>query len=410
MSSTSEIDQLSSWIRLAIGTLVAVIGTNGIWAVVIVLPAVQREFEVDRSMASLPYSMTMVGFGIGNILVGKMVDRFGLAIPVGFSGVLMSLGYFLASVSQNIYLLTLIQGIFIGIGASVCFGPFLADISHYFKKFRGVSIGIAASSNYFAGAFWPYFIEPFLIQSSWREAYFWIGIICLFLMVPLSWFLRVPPKSGMAQSSDLKENQAIIQTGFTPFQIQAMLMLAGVACCVAMSMPQIHLVALCSDLGYGVTVGTEMLSLMLVCGILSRLVFGLLADRIGGVQTLLLSSLLQNISLLFFLVTDGLVSLYLVSAVFGLSQGGIVPSYTLVIREYLPSKEAGIRIGAVMMATTFGMAFGGWLTGEIFDWTGSYQVALLNGIGWNILNIILVGLLLIRPILLKLKNNELQTT
>jgi MFS family permease len=354
--------------------------------------------------------MTMVGFGIGNILVGKTVDRFGLAIPVGFSGVLMSFGYFLASVSQNIYLLTLIQGIFIGIGASVCFGPFLANISHYFRKFRGVAIGIAASSNYFAGALWPYFIEPFLIQSSWREAYFWIGVICLCLMVPLSWFLREPQKLEIAQSSDLKENQVLTPSGFTPFQIQAMLMLAGVACCVAMSMPQIHLVALCSDLGFGVKVGMEMLSLMLVCGILSRLVFGLLADRIGGVQTLLLSSFLQTISLMLYLAADGLVSLYLISAVFGLSQGGIVPSYTLVIREYLPSKEAGIRIGAVMMATTFGMAFGGWLTGEIFDWTGSYHAALWNGLAWNLLNLMLVGILMIRPILLKLKDNELQPT
>ena len=182
-----------------------------------------------------------------------------------------------------------------------------------------------------------------------------------------------------------------------------MLMVAGVACCVAMSMPQVHLVALCSDLGFGVAVGAEMLSLMLACGIISRLGFGLLADRIGGVPTLMLGSLLQTLALVLYLPSDGLVSLYLVSAVFGLSQGGIVPSYALIIREYLPAREAGTRIGAMMMATTFGMALGGWLTGEIFDWTGSYQSALLNGISWNILNMILIGLLWIQPMRLKLR-------
>ena len=408
MSQSSDIDRISSWIRLAIGTLVAVIGTNGIWAVVIVLPALQKDFEVDRSLASLPFSMTMIGFGLGNIVVGKIVDRFGLAIPIAISGVIMGLGYFLAASSENIYLLTLVQGIFIGFGASVCFGPFLSNISHYFEKYRGIAVGIAASSNYIAGALWPFFIEPFLTQSSWREAYFWIGMICLFVMTPLSWFLRESPKNKISQPESFQEAMPLTPSDFTPFQIQAMLMLAGVACCVAMSMPQIHLVALCSDLGYGFVVGTEMLSLMLACGILSRLCFGLLADRIGGVQTLMLSSFLQTVSLLLYLPTDGLVSLYLVSAVFGLSQGGIVPCYALVVREYLPAKEAGIRIGAVLMSSTFGMALGGWLAGEIFDWTGSYQVALLNGIGWNILNMILVGLLLIRPLRLKLQDKRLQ--
>ena len=403
MSSPPQIDGFASWIRLGIGTLIAVIGGNGIWAVVVVLPAVQREFEIDRSLASMPYSLTMVGFGLGNLMVGKMVDRFGLAIPMAASAVLMGTGYLLASFSGDIYHFILIQGFFIGIGASVCFGPFMADITHYFNRFRGFAVAIAASSNYVAGALWPFFIKPFLAQGSWREAYFWIGMICLLLMTPLCWFMRDKSKDEKSPSSSAEIQQPLLPSKFSPLQIQVMLMVAGVACCVAMSMPQVHLVALCSDLGFGVAVGAEMLSLMLACGIISRLGFGLLADRIGGVPTLMLGSLLQTLALVLYLPSDGLVSLYLVSAVFGLSQGGIVPSYALIIREYLPAREAGTRIGAVMMATTFGMALGGWLTGEIFDWTGSYQAALLNGISWNILNMILIGLLWIQPMRLKFR-------
>lgn len=363
------------------------------WSVIVVLPAVQQEFGVDRAGASFPYSMTMVGFALGNVFVGRLVDRVGLARPMAFSGVALSLSYLLASQVESIATFALLQ-LCIGAGGAVCFGPFLADISHYFSRFRGLAVGLAASSNYLAGTIWPFFIEFFLREQSWREAYWGIGLICLAVMTPLAWFLRRPSTQASPQSASGSES--ILPSPLSPRQIQLLLIVAGVGCCVAMSMPQVHIVALCSDLGYGVAVGAEMLSLMLACGIFSRLASGLLADRVGGVRALLLGSFLQCLALILYLPTDGLTSLYVVSAVFGLSQGGIVPSYTIIIREYLPAKEAGARVGIVIMATVFGMALGGWLSGKIFDWTGSYQAAFLNGIGWNLMNLVLIGTLLIR--------------
>jgi MFS family permease len=174
------------------------------------------------------------------------------------------------------------------------------------------------------------------------------------------------------------------------------LALAGVACCVAMSMPQVHIVAYCVDLGYGAVAGAEMLALMLGAGVASRLVFGLLADRIGGVMTLLIGSALQGSALALYLPFDGLGALYVVSLLFGLAQGGIVPSYAIIVREYLPAEEAGARIGFVIMATIAGMALGGWMSGAIFDATGSYGMAFLNGILWNALNVGIVLALLLR--------------
>jgi MFS family permease len=168
---------------------------------------------------------------------------------------------------------------------------------------------------------------------------------------------------------------------------QALLCVAGVACCVAMAMPQVHIVAYCTDLGYGAARGAEMLSLMLTCGIVSRLVSGVICDRIGGLRTLLLGSALQGVALVLFLPFDGLVSLYVVSAMFGLFQGGIVPSYAIIVREHFPAAEAGARVGTVLMCTLFGMALGGWMSGKIFDLTGSYQAAFVNGIAWNLLNL-----------------------
>jgi MFS family permease len=166
-----------------------------------------------------------------------------------------------------------------------------------------------------------------------------------------------------------------------------------------MSMPQVHIVALCVDRGYGPAVGAEMLSIMLLGGVVSRLISGLVADQLGGVLTLLIGSALQMLALFLYLPAGGLVSLYMVSLVFGLAQGGIVPAYALIVREYMPAREAGARVGFVIMATILGMALGGWLSGWIHDVTGSYQLAFVNGIVWNAINLAIVLLILTRTIL-----------
>jgi MFS family permease len=174
--------------------------------------------------------------------------------------------------------------------------------------------------------------------------------------------------------------------GLSPGVLQAVLAIAGLACCVAMSMPQVHIVAYCGDLGYGVARGAQMLSLMLGCGIISRIASGFVADRLGGLPTLLIGSVAQMTALVLYLLMDGLSSLYVISALFGLFQGGLVPSYAIVIRECFPAREAGARVGIVMAMTLLGMALGGWMSGVIFDLTGSYRAAFANGVAWNVVN------------------------
>jgi MFS family permease len=185
--------------------------------------------------------------------------------------------------------------------------------------------------------------------------------------------------------------------GMSPTALQTLLIIAGVSCCVAMSMPQVHIVAYCHDLGYGAAPGARMLSLMLGFGVVSRLASGWICDRVGGRRMLLLGSSLQALALVLFLPFDGLISLYVLSALFGLVQGGIVPAYAVIVREFYPPEEAGVRVGTVLMATVFGMALGGWMSGVIFDFTGSYRAAFLNGLAWNLLNGGIVVWLLLRP-------------
>ncbi len=388
----SPLDSPYSWRRLVISVAVSTVGSIGMWAIILVLPQVQKDFGIDRGDASLAYSATMVGFAFGNLLIGRFVDRFGIYLALVLAAIVQAAGFALAAISDNFWLFAIAQGALIGVATSVGFGPLIADVSHWFHRRRGIAIAAIASGNYLAGTIWPFFLNDVLITDGWRTAYAYIAIVLLVVMLPLAFALKKRPPHQTSNTGLI--DSVTRQTNLSPRALIILLSIAGVGCCVAMSMPQVHIVALCADLGYGVAVGGQMLSLMLAGGIVSRLLSGWLADHIGGVKTLLLGSVLQCIALFLYIPFDGLVSLYVVSLIFGLSQGGIVPSYAMIVREYLPAKIAGEQVGLVIMATVFGMAFGGWLSGWIFDQTLSYQAAFINGIAWNFLNIAIVGFIL----------------
>jgi MFS family permease len=396
--AASEAESTYAWSRLVAALLLSTIGGVGMWSVVVALPAIQAEFGVARSDASLPYTLTMVGFGLGGILMGRLSDRFGIIVPVVVGTVALALGYLLAGYAGSLWQFALAQGVLIGfLGSSATFGPLLADTSLWFNRRRGIAVAIFASGNYLAGTVWPPIVQHFIETAGWRQTYAGIGMFCLASMLPLALVLRRrPPAFELGGAGARAAAWPQRPLGLSPGALQALLIVAGLACCVAMSMPQVHIVAYCGDLGYGATRGAEMLSVMLGFGIVSRLASGWICDRIGGVRTLLLGSSLQGVALLLFLPFDGLVSLYVISALFGLFQGGIVPSYAIIVREYFSPREAGVRVGTVLMATLFGMALGGWMSGVIFDLTGSYRAAFLNGTLWNLLNVAIAVFLLLR--------------
>jgi MFS family permease len=386
---SGEVDSTYAWTRLAVTLLLSTIGGVGMWSVVVALPTVQVEFGVARSAASLPYTLTMIGFGLSSILMGRLADRFGIIFPVILGALLLAVGYALAGVAGTLWHYTLAQGLLIGVGSSATFAPLLAHTSLWFVERRGIAIGIFASGNYLAGTIWPPVVQHFIESAGWRQTYFGIAIFCVATMLPLALLLRKPPPiTELAPlGSSASASRSAHALGISSRALQTLLIIAGLCCCVAMSMPQVHLVAYCGDLGYGPARGAQMLSLMLACGIVSRLTFGFICDRIGGLRTLLLGSSLQGLALLLFIPFDGLASLYIISALFGLFQGGIVPSYAIIVREYFSPAEAGARVGAVITATLFGMALGGWMSGVVFDLTGSYKTAFLNGILFNLVNV-----------------------
>jgi MFS family permease len=380
-------DGPAAWWRLAACLAYGTIAGVGLWSMVVSLPAIEAEFGISRGSASLPFTMTMIGFGIGGILMGRLADRAGIMMPALLSAGALGIGYIAAAQATSLWQLTVIQGLLIGLlGSATAFGPIVADISLWFVRRRGIAVAFAASGTYFAGTLWPPVLQAAIDAVGWRQAHVGVGIFCLATMVPLALTLRrrapIDPGGPATGRPSIAGPSAM-----SPATLQTLLVVAGLACCIAMSMPQVHIVAYCGDLGYGPARGAEMLSLMLGFGVVSRLLSGLVADRIGGVGTLIVGSFLQGLALLIYLPFDGLTSLYVVSALFGLAQGGIVPSYALIVRQYFPVRGIGQRIGMVFMATIAGMALGGWMSGEIFDLTGSYRAAFLNGIAWNLLNL-----------------------
>jgi MFS family permease len=381
-------------VRLVLALLIGSVGAVGMWSVVVVIPVVQAEFGATRGAVSLAFTLTMFGFGLGGVIAGKITDRFGIvpamAISIGFLGV----ANVLAGLSTMLWQFVAVYFL-IGLGTSATFAPLMAEASHWFERYRGLAVTIVASGNYVAGTIWPPIVSFGIESIGWRMTHVALGIVCASVMTVLVLVLRA--KMGDAAVSDhSKAPPPRVDLNLSTNTLTALLSIAAIACCVAMAMPQVHIVAYCGDLGYGVARGAEMLSLMMACGIVSRVGSGFLADKIGGIRTLLIGSLAQGFALVFYLFFDSLSSLYLISAMFGLFQGGIVPSYAIIVREAMPASQAATRVGIVIFASVFGMSFGGWVSGVIFDATGSYAAAFANGVAWNAVNVTIVVTLLIR--------------
>ena len=387
-------DSRRAWLRLVVAVVIGSLGSVGMWSVVVALPVVQTDFGATRGTASLAFTMVMLGFGLGQVVTGKISDRYGIVAAIGAGIGILGLGYVGAGYAPSIWAFILLH-FAIGLSSAATFGPLMAEASHWFERYRGLAVAIAASGNYVGGTVWPPLVNFGMQSVGWRTTHIAIGIFTAISMLLALMVLRVL-MGAATRRSHVNAAPPGVDLKLSTNALTAILSLASISCCVAMSMPQVHIVAYCGDLGYGVARGAEMLSLMLGFGIISRIGSGFLADRIGGIRTLLIGAIAQGAALLFYLFFDSLTSLYIISAMFGLFQGGIVPSYAIIVREAMPASEAATRIGIVIFASVFGMSFGGWISGVIFDATGSYAAAFANGLAWNLLNVSIIVLLMMR--------------
>src|SRR2546428_2499381 len=301
-SPRGEAESLYACVRLGAALLLMTIGGAAMYGVVVALPAVQAEFAGARADASLPYTLTMIGFGVGGILMGRLADRFGVVVPVVTGALSLGAGFLLCGMSVTLWQFSLAHGLLAGLlGCAATFAPLVADTSMWFTRRRGMAVAICASGNYLAGAVWPPVLQHFFEAAGWRVTYIGLGVFCLATMLPLALLLRKrPPLPGHA-TSGTTANRPDRPLGLTPNALLALLSVAGLACWFAMSMPQVHIVAYCGDLGYGAARGAEMLAVMLGVGIGSRLCSGWICDRVGGLRTPALGPALRGLPLGLFL-------------------------------------------------------------------------------------------------------------
>ena len=378
-------------VRLITSLVLVTMGGAAMYAVIVVLKPVSFEFGVGRGVASLPYMMFMVTGGIGGVVMGRLADRHGVMLPALIGCVGLPAGMAGAAFAEEFWQFCVSLGVLSGLlGTSALFAPMAADISHWFTRRRGLAVAVVITGTYFAGALWPPLVQASLDERGWRDTFIAIAILMAVTMLPLVALLYRKPAALIEARAARAALCAGRPLGIAPGTLQCLLCAAGLGCCVAMAAPQVHIVAHVTDLGYAAQRGAEMLSLMLGTGIISRIGSGFISDRIGGLRTLLLGSILQALALVAFLGADTLTLLFVVSAVFGLSQGGIVPSYTIIIRTYFPAHEAGRRVGWAMLFTFAGMALGGWMAGALYDLTGSYTASFINAVAFNVLNAAIV--------------------
>ncbi|MCY4231984.1 MAG: MFS transporter [Alphaproteobacteria bacterium] len=389
----------ASWypvIRAAAAFLIMVVGTAGMFAGTVALKPMQEAFDISRGAATLPYMAFMVGFGLGSFWMGRVADRLGAMRITVAGGLTLGLGFWIAGHADEPWQAILAHGLPIGLmGASTTMAPMVADVSLWFERRRGLAVAVVISGAYVSGMVWPPVLEALTDAYGWRDMYLALGALT-FLALPLLALVLRRPAPRTVLTGPLEAAGSARPLGMRAPVLQALLCCAGLGCCIAMAAPQVHAVAMADDIGLRPADGALMLSLMYGFGIVSRLGSGWISDRIGGLRTLTLGSAGQAVALLLFLPADGRLTLLVVAALFGLSQGGIVPSYAIIIREYFPARQAGGRIGMALLFTMLGMAIGAWLAGAIHDLTGSYRVAFAGAVAVNIGHLGLAAFLLQR--------------
>jgi MFS family permease len=392
-----SVEQPYGWVVVLVSMAMMAVALGAPYLVVVALKPIAAEFGWPRAVPSLCYALVLLGGGVGGLVMGHWADRVGILPPTFIGALGIGLGAWWASTADGRLGLYLSHGLLLGLlGNGAFIAPLLANATRWFDRRRGIAIALVASGQNLAGAIWPPVLRYLTDDYGWRRAFLIYGLIALATLMPLSLIVRRPPPVAELLSDDRPASWQRRTLGWPASLVQAMLCLAIVGCCVAMAMPMVHVIAHATDLGHPRARAAEMLALLLGCALVSRLLFGLVADRIGGLWTLFIGSAGQAVMLTSFTVVHSLLGLYAVSALFGLAFGGIVPCYALIVRELFPPEQAGWRIGALILFGSIGMALGGWLGGQIFDLTGSYRNAFLVGVAFNLGNLALVGTLLHR--------------
>ena len=399
----SSIETPYGWVVVFASLVLHSISLGAPTILFIALKPIAADLDTLRAVPSFAYSLMMIGAGLGGIAMGWWMDRRGVMEPVLFGSVMIGLGALLASHSDGRWSLFIATGLLIGLfGKAAMIAPLVANVTRWFDRRRGLAVAIITSGQGLAGAVWPAVVQYFNDLVGWRGTFLYFSVFVAVTMVPLAFLLR--PRAPIPAA----DRSGGIPTGgrrvldLPPHVAQGMLWLAAVGCCSAMSIPIVHLVSHVTDQGYSLEQGARVLSVLFMAAFVSRIGFGILADRIGGVRTLLIGSASMTVMLLAFAFTTSYVGLFVAALLFGLGFSGIMPCYPLIIRLLFPVREVGWRIAGHYLFSAAGMAFGGWLGGVIFDLTGDYSPAFLAGFAFTVMNFVVIAIVYARQMRLGL--------
>jgi MFS family permease len=395
--SLQSVETRSSWIVATVVLVILALSFGAPWITVVALKPIAAETEGLRSVPALATSLAWIGFGVGGIVMGHIAERVGVRWTVIFGALMIAAGLALSTGGQT-WQLYVGQGLFMGfLGIGGMNAPFYVYVSRWFDRRRGSALALISSGSYVAGAIWPPVFERAVAYAGWRQTMFWYALIEIATIVPLAAiFLRRPPELPLPAGVLAGGSAHNSVMGLRPNLVFALLAVAVIFCCTPMAMPQMHLPALCSDLGILASHGAAMLSVLLGTAFVSRQFWGWVSDRIGGLNTVLTGSALQIVAMAAFMLTQDEVGLFTVAAAFGLGFAGIIPAYILAIRELFPASEAYWRIPVFLLFSGSGMALGGWLAGALYDQFGTYAPAFAAGVGANAVNLVIIGILVLR--------------
>jgi len=397
LQSTSSVESRASWIVASAALFTLMMAFGSAWITVVALKDIAAEVDGTRSIPALASSLAWLGSGAGGILMGRIADRVGTRWTVICGALMIGAGLALSTFNPP-WPLWIGHGFFIGlIGLGGINAPMYVYISRWFDRRRGSALALISSGSYLAGALWPPLFERAIAAFGWRQTMLWYALAEIVVIVPLAaLYFRRPPEVIHAATGSTKARASVRVFNWPPNSVFALMCGAAVLCCIPMAMPQGHLVAFCSDLGIARSIGALMLSVLLGTAFLSRQIWGAISDRMGGLATVLIGSAWQAAAMVSFLLTQNEVGLFTVAAAFGLGFSGIIPAYVLALRELFPPAEAYWRIPTLLLFSGGGMALGGWIAGLLYDYFGYYAPAFAAGIGANILNLLIVGLLVAR--------------
>jgi len=364
---------------------------------VVALKPIAADLGGARSVPALAYALAWFGSALGGIAMGWLADRIGVRWTVMFGALMIGAGLVVSTIGGPIALWVghgVLMGLFGNAGINA---PLYVYVTRWFDRRRGTAVALVSSGQSVAGVLWPILFERSITALGWQNTMLVYAVFEIAVILPAAAVMFGPApegRVGVDPASEPMSGKSVL--GLRPRVALGLLCLAGFLCCVPMAMPQSHLVAFCSDLGIPAAHGAAMLSLLLGCAFLARQFWGAVADRMGGLRTVLAGSICQIVAMTGFLLTQDEAALFAVAAIFGLGFSGIVPAYVVAVRQLFPAAEASWRVPTVLLFSGSGMAAGGWIAGAIYDYVGFYAAAFAAGILLNLGNAVIVGALVFR--------------